>query len=142
MTRSFDLIVIGVGLAAVAAAEKCAAAGWSVAVVDELPYGGTWALRGCDPKKLLRRGAEVINNARLMRGKGVEDDSASINWRELVAFKRSFTDRVPDRIEGADVASGRFAVIERSRDFTLVPWRQVLEARAEKPVPASCGIAV
>jgi type IV secretory pathway VirD2 relaxase len=26
-----------------------------------------------------------------------------------------------------DLASGRFAVIERSRDFTLVPWRAVLE---------------
>ena len=48
--RSFDLIVLGVGMAAVNAANKCAAAGWSVAVVDELPYGGTCALRGCDPK--------------------------------------------------------------------------------------------
>lgn len=26
-----------------------------------------------------------------------------------------------------DLVSGRFAVIERSRDFTLVPWRPVLE---------------
>ena len=51
--RSFDLIVLGVGMAAVNAANKCAAAGWSVAVVDELPYGGTCALRGCDPKKML-----------------------------------------------------------------------------------------
>lgn len=100
MTRSFDLIVLGVGMAAVSAAEKCAAAGWSVAVVDELPYGGTCALRGCDPKKLLRRGAEIINDARLMRGKGIIDDGLRINWSDLVAFKRSFTDRMPDRIEG------------------------------------------
>jgi hypothetical protein len=26
-----------------------------------------------------------------------------------------------------DLASGRFAVIENSREFTLVPWRPVLE---------------
>ncbi|MFA6125348.1 MAG: NAD(P)/FAD-dependent oxidoreductase [Sphingomonas sp.] len=97
--RSFDLIVLGVGMAAVSAAEKCAAAGWSVAVVDELPYGGTCALRGCDPKKLLRRGAEIINDARLMRGKGVDDDGIRINWPDLVAFKRSFTDKIPKRIE-------------------------------------------
>jgi type IV secretory pathway VirD2 relaxase len=43
------------------------------------------------------------------------------------------------RIDGlyrrrVDLASGRFAVIERSRDFTLVPWRPVLEARVGKPV--------
>ena len=100
MTQSFDLVVLGVGMAAVNAADKCAAAGWSVAVVDELPYGGTCALRGCDPKKLLRRGAEIINDARLMRGKGIENDGLRINWHELVAFKRSFTDRMPERIEG------------------------------------------
>lgn len=100
MTRSFDLIVLGVGMAAVSAANKCAKAGWSVAVVDELPYGGTCALRGCDPKKMLRRGAEIIDAARLMRGKGIETDGLRINWPDLVAFKRSFTGKMPGRIEG------------------------------------------
>ena len=57
----YDLVVIGAGMAGVAAANKCAAAGWKVAIVDELPYGGTCAVRGCDPKKILRRGAEIID---------------------------------------------------------------------------------
>lgn len=40
--------------------------------------------------------------------------------------------RSGERIEGVyrwslDLASGRFAVIEKSREFTLVPWRPVLE---------------
>ncbi|MEQ9145564.1 MAG: NAD(P)/FAD-dependent oxidoreductase [Parvibaculaceae bacterium] len=100
MTQTFDLVALGVGMASVAAANKCAEAGWSVAVVDELPYGGTCALRGCDPKKMLRRGAEIIDAARLMRGKGVDDEGLRINWSELVAFKRSFTDKMPGRIEG------------------------------------------
>ncbi|WP_372071456.1 NAD(P)/FAD-dependent oxidoreductase [Tistrella mobilis] len=100
MTQAFDLVVLGVGMAAVSAANKCAAAGWSVAVVDELPYGGTCALRGCDPKKMLRRGAEIVDAVCLMRGKGVEDDGLRINWADLVAFKRSFTDKMPGRIEG------------------------------------------
>jgi type IV secretory pathway VirD2 relaxase len=43
------------------------------------------------------------------------------------------------RIEGVyrravDLGGGRFAVIERSRDFTLVPWRPVLERSLGKPV--------
>lgn len=101
MAQAFDLVVLGVGMAAVSAASKCASAGWSVAVVDELPYGGTCALRGCDPKKMLRRGAEIVDAARLMRGKGVEDDGLRINWPDLVAFKRSFTDKMPARIEGS-----------------------------------------
>lgn len=98
-TQMFDLVVVGVGMAAVSAANKCAAAGWSVAVVDELPYGGTCALRGCDPKKMLRRGAEIVDAARRMEGKGIVGD-LRIDWRELVAFKRSFTTLMPGRIEG------------------------------------------
>ena len=40
--------------------------------------------------------------------------------------------RPGERIEGVyrrsiELASGRFAVIEKSREFTLVPWRPVLE---------------
>ncbi|MEH6759300.1 MAG: NAD(P)/FAD-dependent oxidoreductase [Parasphingorhabdus sp.] len=99
MTQSFDLIVIGVGMAAVTAANKCASAGWSVAVVDELPYGGTCALRGCDPKKMLRRGAEIIDAASLMNGKGIEPGSLAINWSDLMAFKRAFTEKMPPKIE-------------------------------------------
>ncbi|KQY91820.1 conjugal transfer protein TraI [Caulobacter sp. Root1455] len=45
-----------------------------------------------------------------------------------------FEARPGQRVEGvyrraADLASGRFAVVERSRDFTLVPWKPVLEGR-------------
>ncbi len=99
--KTFDLIVIGAGTAATSAANKCASAGWSVAVIDELPYGGTCALRGCDPKKMLRRGAELVDAVNLMRGKGVEADSMRINWADLMAFKRTFTDRMPSRVEGS-----------------------------------------
>jgi hypothetical protein len=43
------------------------------------------------------------------------------------------------RIEGVyrrrlDLVSGRFAVIEKSREFTLVPWRPVLERNLGKQV--------
>ncbi|PIB94703.1 relaxase/mobilization nuclease RlxS [Caulobacter sp. FWC2] len=47
--------------------------------------------------------------------------------------------RPGQRVEGVlrrrvDLASGRFAVIERSRDFTLVPWKPVLEGQEGRPV--------
>lgn len=99
MTENFDLIVIGAGMAGIAAANKSSAKGWRVAIVDPLPYGGTCALRGCDPKKILRRGAEVIDDARLMRGKGVDDSSLSINWSDLMKHKSGFTDAVPRNME-------------------------------------------
>ncbi len=104
--NSFDLLVIGAGTAATSTANKCASSGWSVAVVDELPYGGTCALRGCDPKKLLRRGAEIVDAVHLMRGKGIEADSLQINWPDLMAFKRTFTDKMPGRVEASLVKNG------------------------------------
>ena len=37
----FDLVVIGAGTAANGVARTCSSAGWNVASVDSLPYGGT-----------------------------------------------------------------------------------------------------
>jgi glutathione reductase (NADPH) len=59
MARAYDLIVIGSGTAAQVASYQMACAGWKVAVVDHRPFGGTCALRGCDPKKMLLTGAQV-----------------------------------------------------------------------------------
>jgi glutathione reductase (NADPH) len=53
MRKQFDLIVIGTGSAASTVAHECRAAGWDVAIIDSRPFGGTCALRGCDPKKVL-----------------------------------------------------------------------------------------
>lgn len=98
MAKAFDLIVIGTGTAAATAAHRCANAGWRVAVIDHLPYGGTCALRGCDPKKVLVGVAEALDHARRMRGRGLNGEP-SIDWRALMAFKRSFTEPVPDNME-------------------------------------------
>ncbi len=106
MSESYDLIVIGAGMAGVAAANKCATEGWRVAIVDSLPYGGTCALRGCDPKEILRRGAEIIDSARLMRGKGIDDAGLRINWRELMTHKHGFTDPVPPSMEDGLAGNG------------------------------------
>ena len=106
MNEDYDLIVIGAGMAGVAAANKCGAAGWRVAIVDALPYGGTCALRGCDPKKILRRGAEIIDAARLMQGKGIDPGELSINWADLMAHKRGFTDPLPDKMEKSLTVNG------------------------------------
>jgi glutathione reductase (NADPH) len=112
MANRYQLIVIGAGTAAMVAAMRVRAAGWSVAVVDFRPFGGTCALRGCDPKKMLMGGATAIDHARRMHGKGVIGDTA-LDWPGLMAFKRSFTDPVPEKHErryadkGIDTYHGR-----------------------------------
>lgn len=113
MAKQYDLVVIGTGTAATVAASQCRAAGWTVAVVDERPFGGTCALRGCDPKKVLVGAAEAVEQPRRLQGKGIEGAGLHIDWPALVRFKRSFTDPVPSNKEksfaekGIDTFHGR-----------------------------------
>jgi hypothetical protein len=76
------------------------------------------------------------------------DMLAALQRRELLRvagqlsseLQLPFVEAAPgSRVDGlyrrpVDLASGRFALVERSRDFTLVPWRPVLDARIGKPV--------
>ena len=100
MKENYDLIVIGSGSAGSVAASKCNQAGWKVAVIDERPFGGTCALRGCDPKKVLHGAAELYDWQKRMKGKGVNGEIV-IDWPELMAFKRNFTAPVPEQRERA-----------------------------------------
>lgn len=97
MTRTFDLVVIGSGSAAATVASRCRAAGWTVAMVDRRPFGGTCALRGCDPKKVLVGAAGAVDAARALSGKGVRPNGQTLDWSELMRFKRTFTDPVPEK---------------------------------------------
>ena len=94
MIKHYDLIAIGTGTGASGAASRCRSAGWSVAAIDHLPFGGTCALRGCDPKKVLVGVAEAIDHSRRMRGKGIASGESAIAWNELIKFKRTFTEPV------------------------------------------------
>ncbi|HLI17643.1 MAG TPA: NAD(P)/FAD-dependent oxidoreductase [Rhodanobacteraceae bacterium] len=97
--KRFDLIVIGGGTGGNGVSRMAAQAGWKVASIDSLPFGGTCALRGCDPKKMLIAVTEGVEWARNLEGKGLEART-SVNWPGMIAFKRTFTDAMPRRIEG------------------------------------------
>jgi glutathione reductase (NADPH) len=101
MKQNFDLVVIGTGAGGSTVAHKCRKAGWKVAIVDSNPFGGTCALRGCDPKKVLVGAAELIDWNRRMKGKGVTRNDVEIDWPELMRFKKTFTEPVPESTEKA-----------------------------------------
>ncbi|CAN5877973.1 NAD(P)/FAD-dependent oxidoreductase [soil metagenome] len=131
MVKRFDLVVLGTGAGAFTVATKCRGAGWSVAIVDALPYGGTCALRGCDPKKVLVGAAEVVDAARRFVGHGVTGD-ATIRWPELMLFKRTFTAPVPAHREEALAEAGIATFHGRARFVgatTVAVDGDVLEAR-------------
>jgi type IV secretory pathway VirD2 relaxase len=65
----------------------------------------------------------ILRRRELGRVEGQLSRELGLNYTEI---------RSGERIEGiyrrsVELASGRFAVIEKSREFTLVPWRPVLE---------------
>ena len=138
----FDLVVIGAGTAASGAVIRVRKAGWRVAVIDEKPFGGTCALRGCDPKKMLVAGAEVIDAQRRMRPNGI-DGEVRIDWAGLIAFKRTFTDPIPAKHEHRYKEEG-IATFHGTAEFTgpnslrvdgeLLNGRHFLIASGAEPV--------
>lgn len=106
MTRTFDLVVIGSGSTAGTVASRCRAAGWTVAMIDKRPFGGTCALRGCDPKKVLVGGAAAVDAAGALSGKGVRPGALAIDWAELIRFKRTFTEPYPEKRKASLTKAG------------------------------------
>jgi glutathione reductase (NADPH) len=111
-TKHYDVIVIGSGAAGGRIASRCHKAGRTVALIEHDGFGGTCPLRGCEPKKMM---VDVIQTAERLHnsaGLGVVGQ-AHIDWQELMAFKRSFTDTISDKIEaihaknGVDIHKGR-----------------------------------
>src|SRR3989454_82841 len=141
MAETFDRIVAGRGSGGWAPAYRCRAAGWRVAVLDDLPYGGTCALRGCDPKKVLVGAADLADWNRRMQDRGMTGD-AHISWPDLMRFKRTFTDPVPANREQAFEKAGiatyhgpaRFVSPERlSVDGQVLEARHFVVAAGAKP---------
>ncbi|GAC1601672.1 MAG: NAD(P)/FAD-dependent oxidoreductase [Acidimicrobiales bacterium] len=101
-----DLIVLGTGSAAQSAAYPCREAGWSVTIVDSNPFGGTCALRGCDPKKVLVGVSELVDWTRRMQGKGLSSPAPTLAWNEMMRFKQTFIADVATSTEGGLTDAG------------------------------------
>src|SRR5258707_5734876 len=105
-TTTVDVIVLGTGSAAQSTAYPCREAGWSVAVIDYHPFGGTCQLRGCDPKKVLVSVSDLVDWSWRMQGKGASAPGLSLSWPDLIRFKRTFTDPVPEQTERSFAGAG------------------------------------
>ncbi|WP_390407318.1 dihydrolipoyl dehydrogenase family protein [Lacticaseibacillus jixiensis] len=93
--NEYDVIIIGAGPAGMAAANVLASHQRALMFEGDL-WGGTCPNRGCDPKKMLYRAAEVKAAAASMAQVGIISETA-IAWPKLMHFKRSYTDTVPEK---------------------------------------------
>src|SRR5260370_5029933 len=147
MTSNIDVIVIGTGEAARPVAYACREAGRSVAVIDSLPFGGTCERRGCDPKKVLVGVSELIDWIQRPQVKGAYAPAMSVDWSDLIRFKRTFTDPVPHENEqnfeeaGITAFHGRAHFVDRTSlevDGERLVGRSVVIATGARP--ATLGI--
>ena len=89
--QEFDTVVIGSGTSAYYAVAGLNEAGRRVAIVDERPYGGTCALRGCQPKKYLVSNSEAVAMASHLVCRGIVAGPKT-DWQSLQALKNAFLD--------------------------------------------------
>ncbi|MEW6296486.1 MAG: mercury(II) reductase [Thermodesulfobacteriota bacterium] len=83
----YDLMIIGGGSAAFAAAIKGAELGATVAIVEESTIGGTCVNIGCVPSKTLIRAAEHCYHAAYSQFAGLTACPPPSDWRRVIAQK-------------------------------------------------------
>jgi pyruvate/2-oxoglutarate dehydrogenase complex dihydrolipoamide dehydrogenase (E3) component len=76
MTNTFDAIVIGTGQAGPHLAQRLAAAGQRVAIIERKLFGGTCVNTGCIPTKTMVASAYAIHMARRAADFGIQIDGA------------------------------------------------------------------
>ena len=85
--ESYDLIILGSGSTAFAAALHAAELGKSVVMTEFRTIGGTCANRGCLPSKNLIEAARLVYDAARPRYPGLSPAHVPVNWTELIAQK-------------------------------------------------------
>lgn len=113
----YDFIAIGGGNAGLAAAHRIARTGRRVALVDKGPVGGLCSLAGCNPKKVLVRATEILEELRHAGEHGIRVSGVEIDWSRVFDRKKTFTDPVPVKTEEGLVKAG-IALIRGPARFT------------------------
>jgi glutathione reductase (NADPH) len=121
MARRYDVIILGVGNAGMAAARVAREHGKSVAMVDCRPVGGTCPLRGCVPKKVLVAAAEALDEIAKASQHHIETGPARLNWAGLIDRERSFVEGKSESFaeslkgRGIDLYDGTARFVGRTR---------------------------
>lgn len=90
----FDLVILGSGSAAFAAAIKAAELGARVAMTENRQIGGTCVNRGCIPSKNLIRAAEVYHSGNHQPFSGLALKQQGVNAEKLIAQKDELVERL------------------------------------------------
>jgi mercuric reductase len=83
----FDLVILGSGSTAFAAALRAQELGKTAVMTEERIIGGTCVNRGCLPSKNLIEAAKTVHDARNPRYPGISPTEPKIDFRQIIAQK-------------------------------------------------------
>ena len=84
MAYDYDLFVIGGGSGGLAASKRAASYGAKVAIAEEYLVGGTCAIRGCIPKKLMVYGSHFPQLFHDAAGYGWSVGETKLDWEHFI----------------------------------------------------------
>ena len=87
MAEEFDLVILGSGSTAFAAALRAAESGKTAAMTEVRTLGGTCANRGCLPSKNLIEAAKILYDAKNPRYPGLSSTLMRFDFRALIEQK-------------------------------------------------------
>ncbi len=85
MTFDYDLFVIGAGSGGLAASKRAASYGAKVAIAEEYLVGGTCAVRGCIPKKLMVYASHFPGLFEAAAGYGWKVGKSALDWHQMIS---------------------------------------------------------
>lgn len=139
-TKQFDLIIIGGGAGAFAAAIRANELGAKTALINAgLPLGGTCVNVGCVPSKALLWAGETLHHARHHDIPGIELEVKSFDFQKVVRDELSLVEKlrqekyenVLKNLEHVTLIEGRAKFI-RENEIGIIPVRN--------PVPEQSSV--
>jgi mercuric reductase len=155
-TQQHDLVILGSGSTAFAAALHAAELGKTVVMTESRTVGGTCVGRGCLPSKNLIEAARLVYEAAHPRYPGLSSVQIPVNWEDLIAQKdeiiRDYRDHKyeslldqPERIAvvsgQATLVSDHDVMVQRGNETQHLVGDQILIATGSLPtVPPIAGL--
>ncbi len=153
MADRYDLLILGSGSTAFAAAIKAAELGKTALMTEDRTVGGTCVNRGCLPSKNLIEAARIYWEAQHPRFPGLGGKKLDLDFRALIAGKdeviHGYRDRkyqsILDDSDKIEIVKGHAAFVDPHTiqlDGRRVQGEQVLVATGSRPaIPPIAGLA-
>ena len=153
MPEPFDLLIVGSGSTAFAAAIRATDLGARVAMVERRALGGTCVNRGCLPSKNLIEAARIVHEAAHPRYAGLAPAQLAVDFAALVAqkdvvvhdYRAKRYAAVAEGMANLDVLDGDTGFVDphtvRIGDRVLSARRFLIATGSRPTIPAIPGLA-